>query len=287
MGRVAPGLPAPARPPVVRAVRLAASISRPPSSGGGSPTTPMRARSSSRAPTSPPPAGSPPSSLRSPCRSGARARSSASPPMARRAGPRRARFARPACSATTACCSAAGATHYLRHDGPEHVLCFAPTRSGKGVGLVVPTLLTWPGSAIVHDIKGENWTLDRRLARAVRPRAAVRSDQRGERRLQSAAGGPPRRMGGPRRPEHRRRPGRSRGRAGAAEPLGEDQPFAAGRRDPARALRRAGQDARRRRQLPLRSAPPDRDDAARDDDDAASRRTRACIPSSPAPRASS
>ena len=49
--------------------------------------------------------------------------------------------------------------HYLRHDGPEHVLCFAPTRSGKGVGLVVPSLLTWPGSAIVHDIKGENWLL--------------------------------------------------------------------------------------------------------------------------------
>ena len=48
---------------------------------------------------------------------------------------------------------------YLRHDGPEHVLCFAPTRSGKGVGLVVPTLLTWPGSCIVHDIKGENWSL--------------------------------------------------------------------------------------------------------------------------------
>jgi type IV secretion system protein VirD4 len=48
---------------------------------------------------------------------------------------------------------------YLRHDGPEHVLCFAPTRSGKGVGLVVPALLTWPGSCIVHDIKGENWGL--------------------------------------------------------------------------------------------------------------------------------
>jgi type IV secretion system protein VirD4 len=48
---------------------------------------------------------------------------------------------------------------YLRHDGPEHLLCFAPTRSGKGVGLVVPTLLTWPGSVLVHDIKGENWTL--------------------------------------------------------------------------------------------------------------------------------
>ncbi|MBR0945515.1 conjugal transfer protein TraG [Bradyrhizobium liaoningense] len=48
---------------------------------------------------------------------------------------------------------------YLRHDGPEHVLCFAPTRSGKGVGLVIPSLLTWPGSAIVHYIKGENWQL--------------------------------------------------------------------------------------------------------------------------------
>ena len=48
---------------------------------------------------------------------------------------------------------------YLRHDGPEHVMAFAPTRSGKGVGLVVPTLLSWPGSTVVHDIKGENWTL--------------------------------------------------------------------------------------------------------------------------------
>ena len=45
---------------------------------------------------------------------------------------------------------------YLWHDGPEHVLCFAPSRTGKGVGLVVPTLLTWPETAIVHDIKGEN-----------------------------------------------------------------------------------------------------------------------------------
>ena len=48
---------------------------------------------------------------------------------------------------------------YLRHDGPEHIMAFAPTRSGKGVGLVVPTLLGWTGSAVIHDIKGENWTL--------------------------------------------------------------------------------------------------------------------------------
>jgi type IV secretion system protein VirD4 len=48
---------------------------------------------------------------------------------------------------------------YLRHEGPEHILTFAPTRSGKGVGLVVPTLLSWPASAVVHDIKGENWQI--------------------------------------------------------------------------------------------------------------------------------
>jgi type IV secretion system protein VirD4 len=51
------------------------------------------------------------------------------------------------------------ADDYLRHDGPEHVMCFAPTRSGKGVGLVLPTLLSWTSSAVVHDIKGENWHL--------------------------------------------------------------------------------------------------------------------------------
>lgn len=50
-------------------------------------------------------------------------------------------------------------SNYLRHDGPEHVMCFAPTRSGKGVGLVLPTLLSWTSSAVVHDIKGENWEL--------------------------------------------------------------------------------------------------------------------------------
>ena len=48
---------------------------------------------------------------------------------------------------------------YLRHSGPEHILCFAPTRSGKGVGLILPTLLSWPGSSLVFDIKGENWSL--------------------------------------------------------------------------------------------------------------------------------
>ena len=48
---------------------------------------------------------------------------------------------------------------YLRHNGPEHVMAFAPTRSGKGVGLVVPTLLAWTDSVVIHDIKGENWQI--------------------------------------------------------------------------------------------------------------------------------
>lgn len=48
---------------------------------------------------------------------------------------------------------------YLQHNGPEHVLAFAPTRSGKGVGLVLPTLLAWQHSSVTLDIKGENWAL--------------------------------------------------------------------------------------------------------------------------------
>jgi type IV secretion system protein VirD4 len=52
-----------------------------------------------------------------------------------------------------------GQTHYLRHDGPEHIAAIAPTRSGKGVGLVIPTLLSWPHSAVIHDMKGELWAL--------------------------------------------------------------------------------------------------------------------------------
>ncbi|UYG54062.1 type IV secretory system conjugative DNA transfer family protein (plasmid) [Comamonas endophytica] len=52
-----------------------------------------------------------------------------------------------------------GATHYLRHDGPEHIAALAPTQSGKGVGLVIPTLLSWPQSVFVLDIKGENYAM--------------------------------------------------------------------------------------------------------------------------------
>jgi type IV secretion system protein VirD4 len=48
----------------------------------------------------------------------------------------------------------------MRHNGREHVLCYAPTRSGKGVSLVLPTLLDgWKQSAFILDIKGENSAL--------------------------------------------------------------------------------------------------------------------------------
>ena len=41
----------------------------------------------------------------------------------------------------------------------EHILCYAPSRSGKGVGLVIPSLLLWRDSSITLDPKGENWDL--------------------------------------------------------------------------------------------------------------------------------
>ncbi|MBU2165591.1 MAG: type IV secretory system conjugative DNA transfer family protein, partial [Alphaproteobacteria bacterium] len=41
--------------------------------------------------------------------------------------------------------------------GPDHVMLYAPTRTGKGVGVVVPNLLTWPSSVVVLDIKRENF----------------------------------------------------------------------------------------------------------------------------------
>jgi len=48
---------------------------------------------------------------------------------------------------------------YLSTKEPAHFLVCAPTRSGKGVGIIVPNLLDFDGSVIVHDIKFENWKL--------------------------------------------------------------------------------------------------------------------------------
>ncbi len=51
---------------------------------------------------------------------------------------------------------------FLGWAGDGHILTVAPTRSGKGVGLVVPNLLHYPGSIIVIDPKGENYAVTHR-----------------------------------------------------------------------------------------------------------------------------
>ena len=45
----------------------------------------------------------------------------------------------------------------MRFGGPEHVMLEAPTRAGKGVGVIIPNLLDWPDSLVVLDIKQENF----------------------------------------------------------------------------------------------------------------------------------
>jgi len=49
--------------------------------------------------------------------------------------------------------------HYLQFNSNTHILYFAPTRSGKGVGFVIPNLLTYTSSCIVNDLKSENYEL--------------------------------------------------------------------------------------------------------------------------------
>ncbi len=44
----------------------------------------------------------------------------------------------------------------LRYDGPAHLMTIAPTRTGKGVGTIIPNLLTADRSVICVDPKGEN-----------------------------------------------------------------------------------------------------------------------------------
>jgi type IV secretion system protein VirD4 len=52
-----------------------------------------------------------------------------------------------------------GKIHYLKDNSLTHVFVFAPSRSGKGVGLIIPTLLSYTSSVIISDFKFENWYL--------------------------------------------------------------------------------------------------------------------------------
>ena len=49
-------------------------------------------------------------------------------------------------------------TLFVTSDNIPHAFVAAPTGSGKGVGVVIPTLLTYGGSVICLDVKGENFT---------------------------------------------------------------------------------------------------------------------------------
>ena len=57
------------------------------------------------------------------------------------------------------------ALQYLRDNAPTHVLVFAPTRSGKGRGLIIPTLFAWKQSVVVSDQKEENYKLTAEMRR--------------------------------------------------------------------------------------------------------------------------
>ena len=58
-------------------------------------------------------------------------------------------------------------SRYLGWAGDGHILTVAPTRSGKGVGLVVPNLVHYPGSVLVIDPKGENYAITHKFRRDV------------------------------------------------------------------------------------------------------------------------
>ena len=150
-------------------------------------------------------------------------------------------------------------------------MAFAPTRSGKGVGLVVPTLLSWPSSAVIHDIKGENWQLtagwrsrfshcllfnptDSRSA-AYNPLLEVRRGASEVRDVQNIADILVDPEGALERRNHWEK-------TSHALLVGCNS---------ARPVRKCGQDALRGRQLPLRSRAPLRADAPLDDEHASPR----------------
>src|SRR5436190_1431125 len=61
----------------------------------------------------------------------------------------------------------------LTYSGDGHLMTVAPTGAGKGVGLIIPALLTYPGSVIVTDIKGENYQVTARYRRQMGQQVVV------------------------------------------------------------------------------------------------------------------
>ena len=61
----------------------------------------------------------------------------------------------------------------LTYGGDGHLMTVAPTGAGKGVGLIIPAPLTYPGSVIVTDIKGENYQVTARYRRQMGQQVVV------------------------------------------------------------------------------------------------------------------
>ncbi len=64
----------------------------------------------------------------------------------------------------------------LRYDGHGHLLTVAATRSGKGVGAILPNLLNYDGSVVVTDPKGENYAVTARYRREILQQEIVALD---------------------------------------------------------------------------------------------------------------
>jgi type IV secretion system protein VirD4 len=69
--------------------------------------------------------------------------------------------------------AAEAARQPLTYSGDGHLLTVAPTGAGKGVGAIIPALLTYPGSVIVTDIKGENYQVTARHRREMGQQVVV------------------------------------------------------------------------------------------------------------------
>jgi len=67
----------------------------------------------------------------------------------------------------------AAAPRPLAYGGDGHLMTVAPTGAGKGVGVIIPALLTYPGSVIVTDIKGENYQVTARYRRELGQQVVV------------------------------------------------------------------------------------------------------------------
>jgi type IV secretory pathway TraG/TraD family ATPase VirD4 len=119
-----------------------------------------RPRAADPAPSTDPPAAAPVAAGGEPAATAAApagADSAAAPPAGAKSAPVAAIGATPAPVVVGAWRDRRGRLRTLRDTRDRHVLAFAPSGTGKTTCLVIPTLLEWPASAVVLDVKGELW----------------------------------------------------------------------------------------------------------------------------------